>query len=116
MGIRDFLDRLRMKKAKYKDYADEMKIQETYEERKKSANERELERYVDEAREEEIKVELEKWRKMKKKEVEFGHQILNTKNMFENEKPTMLRQKRIFVKHNPVKNKAVNQRGGLFFK
>lgn len=116
MGIRDFLDRLRAKKMKYKEYSEDMKIQEQFAERKKSANERELERYINEAREKEIKIELDKWRKRAKHESEFGHQILNTKNMFSHEKPTMLRQKRIFMKGNPVQNKAVNQPGGLFFK
>lgn len=115
MGIRDFLDRLRMKKAKYKDYAEDMHIQEQYLERKKSANERELERYIDEDREVKIKSELEKWRKKKKHEMEYNHQILNTKNMFANEKPVIMKQKRLFM-GNSMGNNAVNQPGGLFFK
>jgi hypothetical protein len=111
MGIRDFLDRLRNKKQKYKEYAEDMKVQEQYAERRKSANERELERYQNEAREHAIKVELEKWRKSKHKEDMYGHQILNTKNMFVNEKPIILKNKKIFAGKSNL-----NTPGGLFFK
>lgn len=111
MGIKDFLDRLRQKKAKYKEFEEDMKVQETYVERKKSANERELERFHNEAREKQIKEELEHWRKKAKHEAHYGHQILKTKNMFVNEKPTILRNKSIFGGKSNL-----NLPGGLFFK
>lgn len=112
MGIRDFLDRLRSKRSKYKQYEEEMKIQETYYERKKSANERELERYHSEERERAIKAELEKYRNRDKHEIQYGHQILNTKNMYKNEKPIMLKsQKKMFSSKSNL-----NTPGGLFFK
>jgi len=118
MGIRDFLDRMRGKKIKYDEYAQDMKIQEQYAERKKSANERELERYIKESREKNIKAELEKWRKADKKETMYGHQILDTKNMFERERPNILRNKRMFS-HSTTKTNLksnLNTPGGLFFK
>lgn len=111
MGIRDFLDRLRRKKEKYSEFEEDMKVQERYYEKKKSANERELERYQNEQREREIKAELDKWREMKKNEVEFGHQILNTKNMFEKEQPVIMKQKNLFTSKSNL-----NTKGGLFWK
>lgn len=111
MGIRDFLARLREKKAKYKEYEEDMKVQEQYIERKKSANERELERYEKEYRERAIKKQLDKYREAQKEEMEFGHQILNTKNMYENEKPIIMKQKRLFSSKSNL-----NTKGGLFWK
>lgn len=96
MGIKDFLDRLRRKKDKYKEFEEDMNIQEKYYEKKKSANERELERYQNEAREKVIKAELDKWRKNHKHEVEFGHQILAVPNVYKNEKQIILKQQNLF--------------------
>jgi len=83
MGIRDILERMKEKKLKYKQYEEQMKVMEKYEERKKSSNERELERFKHEAREDSIKKELEEWRNHRNKDIEYGHQILKTKNMFD---------------------------------
>lgn len=111
MGIKDFLDRLKNKRAKYKEYHEDMKIQEQYLERKKSANERELERYIDEDREKQIKIQLDKYRKSRKNEIEHKHQILNTKNMFEKEKARILNNKRMFGH-----KYHMHEGQGLFFK
>lgn len=111
MGLRDLLDRFRRKKEKYKEFAEDMKVQEDYYEKKKSANERELERYVKEAREKAIKKELDEWREADKKEVEFGHQILKTKNMFNGGRRDILGQKNLFSGKSNV-----NVPGGLFWK
>ena len=111
MGIRDFLARLREKKGKYKEFEEDMKVQETYLERKKSANERELERFQHDEREKVIKQHLEKYRDEAKEEAEFGHQILAVPNVYKNEKQIILKQKNLFS------NKSnLNERGGLFFK
>ena len=111
MGIKDFLDRLRSKREKYREYEAEMKVQEEYYEKKKSANERELERYQKEAREKAIKKELDKWREADKDEFQYGHQILSVKNMYKNEKPIILKQKNLFTEKSNL-----NTPGGLFFK
>jgi len=111
MGIKDFLERLRSKKAKYKEFEEDMRVQEMYIEKKKSANERELERFQNEAREKVIKKELEKWREHDKEEYQYGHQILGVKNVFEKDKPTILKQKNLFTSKSNL-----NTPGGLFFK
>lgn len=110
MGIRDFLDRLRHKKEKYKEFEEDMNIQEQFYERKKSSNERELERYMKEAREKKIKEELDKWRTSDKNEQRYGHQILDTKNMFEGNGESMLKEKNIFTN-----NKSIMHKKQLFF-
>lgn len=111
MGIRDFLDRIRQKKLKAKEYEDDMKVQERYYEKKKTSDERELERFQEEYRQKAIKAELEKFRAARKEDIEFGHQILETKNMYEKEKPVVMKQKKIFTGKSNL-----NTKGGLFFK
>ena len=83
MGIKNFLERLRSNKEKFKAYKEQRDIENKYEERLKSSNERELERFMKEKREENIKKELEEFRKNRQKEANYGHQILKTKNMFD---------------------------------
>ena len=99
MGLREYLAKLKEKKEKYKQYEEEMKIAEKNEERKISSNERELRRFMKEEREDSIKQELEEWRNKRKKEVEFGHQILNTPNMFSpnKNKESLLNQRNLFT-------------------
>lgn len=109
MGIRDFLDRLRTKRVKYKEYEEDMRIQKQYMERQKSANERELERYQNELRERAIKNELEKFRQAKRKEIEYDHQILAVKNMFKGEKHSLLKQQNIFA-HKKNQNILIQRR------
>jgi len=112
MGIRDFLNRLREKRARYKEFEDSMKVQERYLERKKSSNERELERYMEENRQKQITAELEKFRKRDKYEMQNDHQILNTKNMYAGEKAIILKNnKKLFSSKSNL-----NTEGGLFFK
>lgn len=111
MGIRDFLDRLRMRKQQVREFENSQRIEERYYEKKKSANERELEKFIEKARQEEIKRQLDEFRKAERQDIEFGHQILNTKNMFKHEKPTIMRTPNMFSMRSNL-----NTRGGLFFK
>ena len=96
MGIKDLIGRFSGRNARLKEIMEENRNQELAIERTKSANERELERYMKEEREKHIKAELEEFRKRKRKEIEFGHQILHTKNMFANDKPRILNQRSLF--------------------
>lgn len=111
MGIRDFLNRMREKKLRYKQYSEDMRVQEEYDRKKKSANERELERYMEEERQKKIKVALDGYRKKNQYEIEHNHQILNSKNMFEKEKPVIMKQKGLFGGKSNL-----NTPGGLFWK
>lgn len=111
MGIRDFLNRLREKREKYKQFEQEMNVQEKYYERKKSANERELERFHEEDRQRRIKAELEAWRTRTAKEAKTQNQILRTKNMFRGDGSSLLKERKLFTNKHSIMHKEA-----LFFK
>lgn len=89
MGIKEFIsalgERSRERKELMKQADDQIRIQKILEDRQKSANERELERFVKEEREQEIKEALEYYRKKKDIDVKFGHNPINTKNIMKAE-------------------------------
>ena len=60
---------------------EQMRAEEILTERKKSANERELERFFKENREENIKIQLEEMRKMRDDDIKFNHNPLDTPNI-----------------------------------
>jgi hypothetical protein len=113
MGISDILNKWREKKsierAKFKDAEEERKIERILNEREKSANRRELERFMHEKEEEAIKYELESFRKERQEDIEFGHQIINTKNIFKG-------QKKLFTNKPTMKDKSVIKSKKLFFR
>ena len=85
MGIKEFMEDMRERRKEKKEVltgmAEQMRAEEILTERKKSANERELQRFFKENREEQIKVELEKMRKIRDEDIKFGHNSLNTPNV-----------------------------------
>lgn len=103
MGFREILsaltERNREKKAMFKQAEAEMRIQEMLEQRKLSANERELNRFQKEDREVQIKEELELHRQERKEEIEFGHNPLNTPNITNHSDFEILKEKNLFMGH-----------------
>ena len=89
MGFKEALQRLgekrREKKAMFKQAEDRLRIQRILEDRQKSANERELERFHKEDREEAIKSELDLHRIRRDKDIKFNHNPLHTKNIMKSE-------------------------------
>jgi hypothetical protein len=89
MTFSDVLDKLkersRNRKELIRDLDERVRIEELVQERKKSANERELERFMKEHREENIKVQLDEVRKMRDKDIKFNHNPLNAKNIMKSE-------------------------------
>ena len=91
-------------KQKFKDAQQDLKIQTMLEERQKSANQRELERYVKEQDEKEITMHLEKIRKKQRADTWKGKSILKSQKsilhedtkILENDRP-ILGQKNIFL-------------------
>jgi len=63
--IRDLINKFKEKGEKQKVYEEEIRIQERVAEKRKSANERELEGYMKEAREAQIKKQVERIRRQK---------------------------------------------------
>jgi len=80
MGIlKDFVQRLKEKKAREQDYSDDLAIQKRVAEKQKNANERELESYYEEMRQKNIKNQLSKLRKQKTQEM-WGSNLFSAKN------------------------------------
>ena len=89
MGFKEVLNRIKEKSQNRKEMTrqldEQMLIQKLVTDRRKSANERELERYVDEDREENIKEVLEIARKKRQEDINFNHNPLHTKNIMKAE-------------------------------
>ena len=77
--------------------ADQIRFQKIAEDRMKSANLRELERYIDEEREEAIKEQLEFARKKRNDDIARGHNPLDVKNVTKTEWE-LLKEPNIFAK------------------
>lgn len=107
MGITDIIkkwsENKKELKQKFKEAETEQKIQKMLEERQKSSNERELERYVKEEREKKIKSQLDKIHKQQTKEMWKSNAILKKgKSILHDDKKALacdkpiLKQKNIF--------------------
>jgi len=110
MGLRDIInsmkERSQERKDKLKQMDENMRIEEILTERRKSANERELEMFMKENREEGIKEQLQKMRKIRDDEIRFGHNPLNAKNIIVDTDFEVLKQKNLFKgKSNMFSNK-----------
>ena len=83
-------------KEKFKQMQEDDRLQEILEERKKSANRRELERYYKEQEEEEIKLALDKIRKQKTRELWSGYSFLGHKSTILKDERPILKERNIF--------------------
>jgi len=98
MAISDILNKFLQRKKQFKEMQAQQRMQELIEERKLSANERELNRYMNEEREEAIKRKLQQIHKFKNDEIWHGKTMLATPNMFRGggsimNQPSMLRER-----------------------
>ena len=82
--IQDYLRSRKERKERYKDMEDESRFSEQIQERKLSAEERELNRFVEEERQVRVKELLNKYRKKRHNEIWHGGTALDTPNMFKN--------------------------------
>lgn len=100
-------------KEKFKQLSQDMEVQRRWEERQKSSNRRELERYLREKEEERITDKLKKIRKKQAGEMwsgknsilksdcnilDTGREILKEKNIFKNNKNIFKKDKGMFMK------------------
>ena len=101
------------KKEKFRERLEDYEISKKIEDMHKSANERELERLYKENREKQIKTDLDRMNKIRNNEIEFGHNPINTPNMFAPKRNDykLLKDKNIFngksnylSKNNTLKN------------
>ena len=103
-------------KAKMKHAQEEDKIERLITERAKSANQREVERYIKEGEEAEYKKILDEVRHKNNKEnwSGDGKNILNSqKNIMKNDRP-ILKEKNIFLDNKS--DVPLSKKGGMFFK
>lgn len=100
MTLKDIIGKLYNKKEKFKEMEDEVHFQRRIQEKMKSADERELERYIEENRQARIKAQLGKIRKDKQKAMWHGKTALDAPNVIVGHK-NLMRQPNIFV-HNQM--------------
>lgn len=93
--LRKMAEKKAVKKEKFREAQEDMQIQKTIEERQKSANRRELEKYYKEEEERRIKEELDKIRKQKTKEMWKGNTLERGSSILRNDRP-ILKEKNIF--------------------
>lgn len=100
MGVKELLERLRGKNNEDSDYIKElnkrMRAEEILVERRKSANQRELERYEKEDFESSVKRRLEMKRKQRQHDINFEHNPLSTKNVVSHTDWEILKEKALF--------------------
>jgi len=100
MGFREVLDRMKEKKNNRKELiqqmADQRRFEQLVEDRTKSSNEREMERFDKENREESIKERLEGLRKERSQDIRFGHNPLDTPNITSGTQWQVLKEKNQF--------------------
>lgn len=100
MGIKEIVGKFREgseeRKEMFRGLSDQRRVEKLIEEREKSANQRELERYLNEDREKKIKEELEVMRKKRDYEANFGHNPLGAENVVSKKSPQVLKTKNLF--------------------
>lgn len=110
MGFREILEKLKGK-SEDSDYIKElnkrMRAEEILLERRKSANQRELERDLKEEYEEDIKNKLGQMRKKRSRDINFGHNPLDTKNVVSHTEWEIMKEPSLFSNH---KNMFVGQK------
>jgi hypothetical protein len=120
MGIMNMIRRLGENKKELKqrmtEAQQERKIQKILDEREKSSNERELERHMRDAREAQIKRQLEAIRNKKNHENWKGNNFKGKATMLKDDRP-MLKEKNIFLDdktQTPMTGKSIMQWKGTF--
>lgn len=83
---------------------DQIRAEEILNQRRKSSNERELERFIKEDREENIKIQLDQARKMRDHDIKFNHNPLNAKNIMKAEWEVMKEKNQFTGKSNMFSN------------
>lgn len=116
MGIKEALvkiaERNAEKKRKFKQLEEDFLMRKKLEERQKSANERELERVMNERREAMIKTQLDKYRKEKRRELLKGNSLFNQGASILKEENPILKQKNIFkMKGNMFAKSTILKKG-----
>jgi len=115
MGVKDFLQRLKENRNKKKELLNQAleqdRVQKLVEERKKSSNERELEKFMEEERQEKIKGALKDFREKRKKDIALNHNPLNIPNITRKTQWEVLKEPNLFTGRS-----TIDKQKNLFFK
>lgn len=99
MGIlQDFIARWKERKHKSNELEEDVNIREKIIAKRKSSNERELEGYLEEQRQRDIKTQVEKWREQKKQEHWHSPTALATPNMFGMKSNRVMTRENVFLR------------------
>ena len=109
MALQGLLGRVFGRNEKFKEMQEDVRFQKVIGERQKNANERELEKFEEEDRQESIKKRLIQLRKMRQMEANKTTVLRSDFNVLHNPNP-ILKQKNIFSMKN------THEEGNLFFK
>ena len=100
MGFKEIIQRMKERKEErresFKQLQMQDKLHELLEERKKSSNQRELEGYMKEEREKQIKQQLDIVRKRRENDLKYNYNPLHTPNVVKDSKWNVLKEKNIF--------------------
>jgi len=100
MGLINFIKNLggrnKERKEEFRELYDRFLMEKKLEEIQKSSNQRELERFLKEEREEQIKETLDFYRKKRQNEINFGANPLNVKNITNHTDWEVMKEKNMF--------------------
>ena len=103
------------KSIRFKQMQEDLRLQKTLEERQKSSNERELDRFYEEEREKTIKRNLEEFRQHRRAEAQQTT-VLAGDNQFKGKGNMMSGKASILVNNNALLNSKATKSKGMFFK
>jgi len=112
MALRDILNKIRNKGAKFKEMQEDDRLQTKLLERKKSSNERELEQRMEAMRQERITDQLRRLRERDKVD-NRKMTVLAGKNIFKGHHSVLTNNKKLFVMKPTIKSKSSYFHGGL---
>jgi len=106
MGIADLIKKLgeknKERKEKIRLLDEEIRLRKLVEDRMKSANERELERFIEEERQDNIKKALDRMRKKRINDINFKHNPLDIPNITNKISWEVLKEKNLFKKQKNI--------------
>lgn len=104
MGFKDLLEKIgeksKERKEKIRVLDENLRLQKLVEDRQKNSDERELERFMEEERQEQISEALKVMRKKRDQDIRFNHNPLNVKNITSGTEWEVMKEKNMFAGKN----------------
>jgi len=119
MGFKQIIEKIGKGSKERKEYLkqidQQVRMDKIIEDRQKSSNERELNRYLNEDREASIKEQLQYARKKRDDDIKFGHNPINAKNIMKSEWEVLKEKNQFSGKSDMLnrENSAINNKSVL---